>query len=131
MDGCALPEQARVSTPWGRGAGAVGLAEGGCRGGRWAEGVSEVSEQRGGGMSREAWAEGAVGRGPWGEGAMGRVSNRIEGAQRPFGCERSEPSCPGPGSAERSAAERGPNSTYFIIGLSPKFRSTYKRGVLI
>ena len=47
---------------------------------------------------------------------MSRVSNRIEGAQRPFGCERSEQSCPGPGSAEQSAAEHGPNSSFFIGG---------------
>ena len=59
------------------------------------------------------WAErGGVGRGRNRlEGASG--SDGIEGAQRPFGRERSEPSCPGPGSAERSAAGRGPNSSYF------------------
>ena len=45
---------------------------------------------------------------------MGRESNGFEGAKRPFGRERSEPSCPGPGSAERSAAERGPNSSYVL-----------------
>ena len=86
--------------------------------------------QRGGGVSRDwvGWAERgglgkeggrglcgqrAVGR-EWvglAEGVMGRESNGFEGAKRPFGCERSEPSCPGPGSAERSAAERGPNSS--------------------
>ena len=45
---------------------------------------------------------------------MGRESNGFEGAKRPFGRERSEPSCPGLGSAERSAAEHGPNSSFFI-----------------
>ena len=57
------------------------------------------------------WAEGGdIGQ----RGLVGRGSDRIEGAKRPFGRERSEPSCPGPGSAERSAAERGPNSSYKI-----------------
>ena len=45
----------------------------------------------------------------------GRESNGFEGAKRPFGRERSELSCPGPGSAERSAAERGPNSSFLIF----------------
>ena len=62
-----------------------------------------------GGIGREG-----VGVG-WAEGVMGRESNGFEGAKRPFGRERSEPSCPGPGSAERSAAERGPNSSYLIF----------------
>ena len=67
-------------------------------------------------------AEGAVGRGSWWaegvggqRGPVGRGSDRSEGAQRPFGCGRSEPSCSGPGSAERSAAERGPNSSFYIF----------------
>ena len=46
-----------------------------------------------------------VGRGGWcAEGPVGRGSDRSERGQRLFGCERSEPSCSGPGSVERSGA---------------------------
>ena len=38
----------------------------------------------------------------------------IEGAQQPFGCGRRKPSCPGPGSEEPSAVERGPNNSFLI-----------------
>ena len=55
---------------------------------------------------------------------MGRESNGIEGAKRPFGRERSEPSCPGPGSVERSAAERGPNSSF-------NYNATFLESVLL
>ena len=41
---------------------------------------------------------------PVGKGGMGRESDRIEGAQRLFGPERSGPSCQGLGSVERSEA---------------------------
>ena len=64
------------------------------------------------------WAEGGSGhRGLGGRagcgqrGPVARVRVGIEGAKRPFGCERSEPSCSGLGSAKRSAAERGPTSS--------------------
>ena len=46
---------------------------------------------------------------------IGRESNGFEGAKRPFGCEQSEPSCPGPGSVERSVVDHGPNSLYLMI----------------
>ena len=55
-------------------------------------------------------AEGCCGQ----RGPVARVRVGIEGAKRPFGCERSEPSCSGLGSAKRSAAERGPNSSSAI-----------------
>ena len=46
-----------------------------------------------------------VGRGGWcAEGPVGRGSDRSERGQRMFGCERSEASCSGPGSVERSGA---------------------------
>ena len=38
----------------------------------------------------------------------------IEGALQLFGCERRKPSCPGPGSEEPSAVERGPNNSFLI-----------------
>ena len=56
-------------------------------------------------MGRECWDRHRGGRGgqrvmELAEGVMGRESNGFEGAKRPFGRERSEPSCPGPGPAE-------------------------------
>ena len=78
-----------------------------------------VVGRAGGGGQRGA----VVGRGS-GDGRRGVVvqreaveSNRIEGAKRPFGCKRSEPSCSGSGSAERSAAERDPTNSAQIHAL--------------
>ena len=53
------------------------------------------------------WAEGGGGMGRGGglRGPGARVRVGIEGAKRPFGCERSEPSCSGLGSAKCSRAQ--------------------------
>ena len=59
-------------------------------------------------MGREGrWAEGAVA-------PVGGGSHMIKGALQLFGCERRKPSCPGPGSKEPSAVERGPNNSFLI-----------------
>ena len=53
-----------------------------------------------------------MGRRVGGQREAGR--QRIEGAQQPFGCEQRKPSCPGPGSEEPSAVERGPNNSFLF-----------------
>ena len=63
---------------------------------------------------RRGWGQGLGQRGM----AVVGGSDKIEGAKRPFGCERSEPSCSGLGSAECSAAECGPTSSFAINRLT-------------